>query len=68
MNQIWKRELSKLLVAKGYWKAVGTKLLRVVNETFCSVPTNGANCYYLDCLTSGASVARYKPVKKVVPR
>ena len=66
MNQMWKGEPSELLVAKGYWKAVGAKPLPVVNETFCSVPTNDANCCYLDRLTSRALVARYKPTKNWV--
>ena len=64
---MWKGEPSKLLVAKGYWTAVGVKLLRVVDETFCSIHTNDANCCYLDRLTSEASVARYKPIKKGGP-
>ena len=56
-NQMWIGEPSELLVEKGYWKAVGAKLLRVINETFCSIPTDNANCCYLDRLTSGASAA-----------
>ena len=65
-DQIWKGEPSELLVAKGYWKAVGAKLLRFVDETFCSVPTDGAKCCYLDQLIFGASAMRYKPTKRVV--
>ena len=53
----------ELLVAKGYWKAVGAKLLHVINETFCSIPTDGANCCYLVRLISKASVARCQPAK-----
>ena len=54
-NQMWGGEPSELLVAKGYWIVVGAKPLNVVHETFCSIPTYGANCCYLDCLTFGAS-------------
>ena len=61
---MWKGELSELLEATGCWIAVGAKLLYIVDETFCSIPTYGANCHYLDRLTSGASIARYKPAKK----
>ena len=57
-NQMWKGEPSELLVAKGYWKDVGAKFLRVINETFCSIPTDGANCCYLYRLTSWALAAR----------
>ena len=66
MNQMWKGESSKLLVEKGYWKAVGAKLLPIVVVTFCSIPTNGANCRYLDHLTFGASTPRCKLAKKGV--
>ena len=59
-----KGELSKLLVAKGYWKAVGAKLLRVIDKTFCSIPIDDANCCYLDRLTSGASTAQCKLAKE----
>ena len=61
---MWGGEPSELLVAKGYWITVGAKSLHVGDETFCSIPTNGANCRYLDRLTSRASTARCKPVKK----
>ena len=61
---MWKGESSVLLVSKGYWKAFGAKLLRVVDETFCSIPTDSANCCYLDRLTSWASSTRRKPTKK----
>ena len=66
-KQMWKGEPSKLLEATSYWIAVGAKLLHVVDETFVSIPTNGANCRYLDCLTFGASATRYKPTKKRGP-
>ena len=49
---------------KGYLKVVGAKLLHVVNETFYSIPTNGANFRYLIRLTSKASTAWYKPTKR----
>ena len=57
-------ELSELLVAEGYWITVGAKPSHVVDETFCSIPTYGANCCYLDRLTFEASDARCKPVKQ----
>ena len=40
---------------KGYLTVVEAKLLQPVNETFCSVPTNGGNYHYLYRLTSCAS-------------
>ena len=55
MNQTWGGESLELLVAKGYWKAVGAKLLHVVDETFCLIPTDDVNCRSLVCLSSGAS-------------
>ena len=58
MNQMWGGESSELLMAKGYWIAIGAKPSHVVDETFCSILTDGANFRYLDHLTSGASVAR----------
>ena len=63
-NQMWGGEPSELLVAKGYWIAFGAKPLHVIDETFCSISTNGANCHYQDRLTSRASAARYNPTKK----
>ena len=56
-NQIWKGEPLELLVMKGYWKSVRANLLRVVDETFCSIPIDSANCRYLDRLTFGTSAA-----------
>ena len=64
MNHMWGGEPSELLVTKGYWIAVGAKPLYVVDETFCSIPTNGTNCRYLDRLTFGALVTRCKPAKQ----
>ena len=63
-NQMWKGELSELLAAKGYWKAVGANLLRVIDETFCSIPTDDVNCCYLDRLTSETSTFDIKLQKK----
>ena len=51
-------------MTKGYWKTVGAKILRVVDETFCSIPTDDTSCCYLDRLTFGASTTRCKPAKK----
>ena len=57
-------ELPELLVVEGYKIVVGAKPLLVVDETFCSVLTDDANCRYLDQLTFGASEASYKPIRK----
>ena len=65
-KHMWKGELSKLLEATGYWIAVGVKLLHVVDETFCSISTYGANSRYLDCLTSKASATQCKLAKNGV--
>ena len=51
---------------KGYLIAVESKLLQPVKETFYSVPIDGANCCYLDRLTSGASAAQCKPAKRAI--
>ena len=48
-------------MAEGNRITIGAKPLHVVDETFCSIPTN--NCYYLVCLASGASMVSYKPAK-----
>ena len=48
---------------KGYWRVVRAKISHVVDLDFCSIPTNDANCCYLDCLTSEASATRHKPAK-----
>ena len=61
---MWKEEPSKLLEATGYWIAIGAKLLHVVDETFCSIPIDGANFRYLDRMTFGALEAQCKPAKK----
>ena len=57
-NQMWGGELLELLVVEGYRITVRAKPLHVVDETFCSIPTDGANCCYLDRLTLRASVMR----------
>ena len=67
-NQMWVGESSELLVAKGYWIAVGAKPSPVVDERFCLIPTDDANCCYLNCLTFRASAAQCKPTKKGVQR
>ena len=64
---MWKGEPSDLLVAKGYWKAVGAKLFHVVDKTFYLIPTDGGSCCHLDRLTSKASVERYRPTKNGGP-
>ena len=61
---MWKGEPSELSVAKGYWKAVRAKLLYVVDVIFCSIPSYGANCHYLDRLSFEASTAQCKLAKK----
>ena len=61
---MWNGEPLELLKATSYWIVVGAKLLHVINETFCSIPTDGANCRYLVRLSFGASAALYKPTKK----
>ena len=53
---------------KGYLTVIEAKLLQSVNETFCSIPTNGANCCNLDPLISGASAAQCKPAKREIWR
>ena len=63
-NQMREWESSELLVVESYWIAVGAKTLHVVDETFCSVPTDEASCQYLVRLTSGASTTWYKRAKK----
>ena len=49
---------------KGYWIAVGAKPLHVVDQTFCSIPTDSANYRHLDCLTFEALVAQCKLAKQ----
>ena len=51
---------------KGYLIVVETKLLQLVNETLCSVPKDGANCCYLDHLTSRASATQCQPIKRAI--
>ena len=49
---------------KGYLTVIEAKLLKHVSKTYYSFPTDGANCCYLDRLTSGASARQCKPIKK----
>ena len=63
-NQMWGGEPSELLVAKDYQIVVRAKPLHVIDKTFCSIPTDGANCCYLDRLTF--EVLESKPTKKGV--
>ena len=51
-------------MAKGYYKTIRAKLLHVVDVTFCSIPTNGTNCWYLVHLIFRALVERCEPAKK----
>ena len=46
---------------KGYLTVVESKLLQPISEAFCSVPTDGANCCYLDHLTFKALTSQCKP-------
>ena len=53
---------------KGCLTVVEAKFLQPISKTFCSVPTNGANCCYLDRLTFGASTTtQCQPSKKGNP-
>ena len=61
---MWGGEPSELLVAEGYWIAVGAKPSHVVDETFCSILIDIANFCYLDRLTFGVSIARCEPAKQ----
>ena len=65
-NQMWGGETLELLVVEGYRITVGAKPLHVVDETFCSIPTDGANFWYLDRLIFKASAAQCKRAKKRV--
>ena len=53
-------------MVEGYWIAIGAKPLHIVDENFCSIPTDGTNCCYLDHLIFGALAERHEPVKKRV--
>ena len=48
-------ESSELPVAEDYLKAIRAKLSHIVDETFYSIPIDGANCCYLNSLIPGAS-------------
>ena len=54
----------ELLAAEDYWITVGAKPLHVVDETFCSIPTDGAKCRDLVRLIFGASAERRAPAKR----
>ena len=54
-------------MVEGYWIVVRAKPLHIVDETFCLVPTDCANCYYLDRLIFGASAEQCEPAKKWGP-
>ena len=64
MNQTWGGEPSDLLTAKGYHIIFGAKPLHVVNETFCLIPTDDANCWYLTRLAFRASAGQRESAKK----
>ena len=63
MNQAWGGEPSELLAMEGYRITIGAKPLHVVDETFCSIPIDGAKCRYLVCLIFEASVEQREPAK-----
>ena len=65
-NQMYNGGLIELQVMKGYLKAIKEKLLQPVNETFCLISTDDANCCYLDRLTSGASTTQCQPAKRAI--
>ena len=51
---------------EGYWIAFGAKPLHIIDEPFCSIPTNDTNCCYLDRLIFEALAERRKHEKKGV--
>ena len=51
-------------VTEGCWGIVEVIPLRPVNETFCLVPTDGANYEYLKSLKLWASVVQREPAKR----
>ena len=51
---------------KGYLTVVEAKILQLINETFCSIPIDGANCCYLDRLISEALTAQCKLEKRAI--
>ena len=65
-SQRWEVESTKFKVMKGYWTIIEAKPLRPVDKTFSSFPTDGANCCYLDCLNSWASIAQCEPAKGAI--
>ena len=48
---------------QGYWTIVDAKPSQLVGETLCSLPINGANCCYPDCLNLWASTVQCKLAK-----
>ena len=56
--------ISKASGDEGYLTVIETKLLQLVSEALCLVPTDSVNYCYLDRLTSGASTVQCKPTKK----
>ena len=65
-SQMWVWEPSELLVAEGYWIAVGAKPIHVVDDTFCSIPTDDANCCYLDRLTFRAGIKKSQNIDDIL--
>ena len=61
---MWKGESSKFLVMECYWTITKVKPLQPVDETFCLIPTDDANCCYLDSLNLWASAVQYELAKR----
>ena len=55
---------SKPLVVEGYRIAIEAKPLHVIDETFCSVPIDGANYCHLVRLIFTTSIERLKSAKR----
>ena len=52
-------------MTKGYWTAIGAKLLQIADKNFYSIPTNGANCKnQFVSLIFGASTAQCEPAER----
>ena len=64
MNQARGGEPSDLLVAKGCRITVGVNPFHVIDETFGSIPIDGAKCRHLILLAFEASAGRREPAKK----
>ena len=66
---MWNEGSTELQVTKGYWTAIGAKLLPIVDENFCSISHDGANCKnQFVCLIFGASAAQCEPAKRAIRR